>query len=339
MDSLGPFVDYLVEARDPIDGALAATFAFAPSPDLKRYLYRPTQDFCAHGGKRTRPALVLMGCEVVGGAPLDALQEAAAVEHFQSAALIHDDIADHSETRRGVRCLHLSEGVGPAINCGDFALVESFASVIEDEGLEPGVRLAVLKELSAMMERTVEGQALDLGWARDDRWDLTPDDYLTMATLKTAHYSAASPLAIGALVGGGDTAQVEALRSFGLDAGLAFQIQDDLLNLTGDDTGKDFRTDITEGKRTLMVVWTLAHVDEGTRLDLIDILREHREDRRSLERAVAIMEDAGALDHCAEVAEDLAQRALGFLRDVPLTEGPALEALLAMPSYFIQRTA
>ena len=115
--------------------------------------------------------------------------------------------------------------------------------------------------------RTVEGQALDLGWARDGRYDITPEDYLTMAIHKTAHYSGAVPLAVGAIVGGADDEIVEALRSYGLDTGLAFQIQDDLLNLVGTDEAKkkDFRSDITEGKRTLVVVHALQNAAPRTR--------------------------------------------------------------------------
>ena len=86
-----------------------------------------------------------------------------------------------------------------------------------------------------MTRRTIEGQALDIGWARDGRYDITPEDYLVMATHKTAHYSGAVPLAIGAIIGGGAEAEIEALRNYGLDTGLAFQIQDDLLNLVGNE--------------------------------------------------------------------------------------------------------
>lgn len=158
-----PFVDYLASHRDAVDAELAAAFALAPTPDLKRYLYRPVQEFCARGGKRVRPALVLMACEACGGTEAQALPAAAAVEHFQTAALIHDDIADESETRRSCPCVHVTEGVGLAINDGDLALVEAFGCVAEDDRIPAHLRLAVVRELVEMMARTVEGQALDLG--------------------------------------------------------------------------------------------------------------------------------------------------------------------------------
>ena len=208
-------------------------------------------------------AYLLLGaaCLAVGGDPDRAATAAAAIEHFHSAALIHDDIADEAELRRGEPCLHLTEGLGLAINMGDLALSMVNGPVVNDPLLEDAVKVRVIKELIAMTCRTVEGQALDIGWARDGRYDITPEDYLTMAIHKTAHYSGAVPLAVGAIVGGADDEIVEALRSYGLDTGLAFQIQDDLLNLVGTDEAKkkDFRSDITEGKRTLVVVHALQN--------------------------------------------------------------------------------
>ncbi|MDJ1122320.1 polyprenyl synthetase family protein [Olsenella sp. YH-ols2217] len=337
--SWAPFVDYLAAHRDAVDAELAAAFALAPTPDLKRYLYRPVQEFCARGGKRVRPALVLMACEACGGAESAALPAAAAVEHFQTAALIHDDIADESETRRSCPCVHVTEGVGLAINDGDLALVEAFGCVADDARVPEGVRLAVVRELVEMMARTVEGQALDLGWARDGRWDLTPEDYLAMATLKTAYYTAASPLAIGATVAGAPAETVEELRAFGEDAGLAFQIADDLLNLVGDPAsqGKDYRSDITEGKRTLLVLWALTHGTSEQRDELIRILESHTADPGRLSRAVSIIDATGAVDHASECARDLAARARDRFRAIPLEPGPAADALAALPDFFVQR--
>ncbi len=153
----------------------------------------------------------------------------------------------------------------------------------------------------------MEGQALDIGWARDGRYDLTPEDYLVMATHKTAHYSGAVPLAIGAIIGGGTEAEIEALRNYGLDTGLAFQIQDDLLNIIGSEesTKKDFRNDITEGKRTLMVVGTaLQNSDEANRARLVEILSSRAKHREVLAEAVGIMEKSGLYRICAQLRRE-----------------------------------
>lgn len=319
------------------DAADASPQPATPS-ELERYLYAPYAHFTRAGGKRTRPALCLLGAEAVGGSVEAALPVAAAVEHFQSAALIHDDIADEGETRRGEPCTYLSEGTGPAINMGDLGIVTTFCIVLADTSLEATTRLRLLGELADMELRTVEGQALDLGWVRDGRWDVSSEDYLRMATLKTAHYSAAVPLATGAICGGGSERQVEALRAFGMDAGLAFQIQDDLLNLVGDADaqGKDFRSDVTEGKRTLVATWALEHLEGGRREELRSLLDAHATDEASLARAVLLMDGAGAIEHARSVARGLSSRAKGHIEGVGLEDGP-YETLLSMADFFVER--
>lgn len=224
--------------------------------DLNTYLYQPLRGFSATGGKRVRPALVLLATQAVHGDVEAALPVACAIEDFQSAALIHDDIADKSELRRGEPCLYRRLGTGLAINVGDAALVHTIGRICHGNTYDETTQLRLIDALISMQEHTLEGQALDLGWTQENRWDITPDEYLFMATSKTAYYSAAYPLLCGAIVGGGTAEQRSALEAFGLKAGLAFQLQDDLLNLVGDakTQGKDFRSDITEGKRTLLVV-------------------------------------------------------------------------------------
>ena len=143
------------------------------------------------------------------------------------------------------------------------------------------------------------------------------------------------------MVAGATAAQVDALRSFGLDAGLAFQIQDDILNVVGDPAaqGKDFRSDITEGKRTLMVCWALGHGTAEQAAELRGILESGTSDSGDLSRAVSLLEATGAVEHARAYASDLAGRAVTHLEDVGLVPGEALDALLAMPSFFVSRTA
>lgn len=338
------FVSYLEGKRPQIEDYLAR---FTPraedgtahvAGDLSSYLYEPLARFTSSGGKRTRPALCLLGAQAVGVDPICALSTAAAIEYFQSTALIHDDIADKSELRRGVPCLHLSDGTGIAINVGDLALVSVFAGLLADTQLDNDTCLRVLCELSYMMQRTLEGQALDLGWVRDGRWDVTVDDYLYMATHKTAYYSAATPLACGAICAGGTDEQVEALFSFGLDAGLAFQLQDDLLNLVGDASkqGKDYRSDITEGKRTLLAVWALNHLDADRRAELLGLLESGTTDEDQLARAVALIEESGAVEHVRSQAHELADRAKASLIGIEFDE-KARAVLSSMADFFVER--
>lgn len=344
------FVAYLKDRLPLIERALheadavAMSHEGAPTEDLDRYLYAPLAHFTAGGGKRVRPVLALLGAEAVGGRADQALSCGVAIELFQSAALIHDDIADASELRRGEPCLYRTEGLGLAINAGDLALTRVFEIVLADGSLPAERRLRVLEELVRMERHTLEGQALDLGWARDGRWDVTSDDYLYMIDGKTAWYTVASPLYAGALAAGAEPDAVRGLIEVGLPAGLAFQLQDDLLNLVGDADaqGKDFRSDITEGKRTLAVVWALEHLGGAERSELVELLESRTDDASRLARAVELIELGGGIDKCRELAAEKtaeAQKRARELAECGVITTEAAELLVSMADFFINRRA
>ena len=221
---------------------------------------------------------------------------------------------------------------------GDLGLSLVNGTVIDDSNLDDSTKVRVIKELIDMTRRTIEGQALDIGWARDGRYDITPEDYLTMATHKTAHYSGAVPLAIGAIVGGGTETEIEALRNYGLDTGLAFQIQDDLLNLVGktESTKKGFRDDITEGKRTLVVVHCLQNADDADRKRIIEILSSKEKDPAVLAEAVDIMERSGSIDYARSYAENLTSIAKNRLMDM-VKPSDSRDLLISMADWFVSR--
>lgn len=346
-----PFVDYLKARLPLVESALTSAAAISLATrgsraerDLNNYLYEPLARFTASGGKRVRPVLVLLGAEATGGTAEQALSAAVAVELFQSAALIHDDIADESELRRGRPCVHRVEGTGVAINIGDLALTRVFEVVLNDATLPADRKLRVLEELARMERHTLEGQALDLGWARDGQWDMTPEDYLYMVEGKTAWYSAASPLYLGALTAGANMDVARSLIEVGIHAGIAFQIQDDLLNLIGDADaqGKDFRSDITEGKRTLAVVSALQGLQSNERDELIALLSSETKDPTDLARAVELIERGGGIERCRTLAAQeaaIAQQQVKALVEQGLIEPRAGELLSSMADFFINRSA
>ena len=332
------FEGYLDRYADTVGDMINTYIPKGTHPDMNRYLYDPLLDFSRNGGKRHRPLICFAACMAVGGDPTRAISSAAAIEHFHTAALIHDDIADEAELRRGESCLYLTEGIGLAINMGDLGLQLVNGTVVKDPDLEDSVKVRVLTELIDMTRRTIEGQALDIGWARDGRYDISPEDYLIMATCKTAHYSGAVPLAIGAIVGGGTETQIEGLRNYGLDTGLAFQIQDDLLNLIGkaESTKKGFRDDITEGKRTLVVVHALKHLDGAKRERLVELLSKHTKEPDDLEEAVQIMTESGSIEYARNYAENLTSIAKNRLIDM-IGPSPARDMLISMADWFVNR--
>lgn len=332
------FQEYLDQYAGVIGDLVNRYIPRGDHEDMNRYLYTPLMEYSKNGGKRHRPLIAMAGCLVVGGNLNRAISSAAAIEHFHTAALIHDDIADEAELRRGEPCLHLREGLGLALNMGDLGLSLVNGTVIADPELDDATKVRVVTELIEMTRRTIEGQAMDIGWARDARYDITPEDYLIMATHKTAHYSGAVPLAIGAICGGGTEAQIEGLRNFGLDTGLAFQIQDDLLNLVGTEeaTKKDFRSDITEGKRTLIVVHALHHGNSQQRARLIEILSSKEKDPAVLAEAVDIMQETGSIEYAHNYAQNLTSISKNRLLGV-VDPSPARDLLISMADWFVNR--
>ncbi len=343
------FADYLKQKLPAVEaeiirGLPVATLTAADAnlerthADLNTYLYQPLAHFSAGGGKRVRPVLCCLGAEAVGGSAEAALPVACAIEDFQSAALIHDDIADKSELRRGEKCLYKTLGTGLAINVGDSALVNVIRRITMTDHISDQLKVRIIDALLSMEEHTLEGQALDLGWAQNERWDVTSDQYLFMALSKTAYYSAAYPLVLGALIGGADQKTLDALKDFGLKVGLAFQLQDDLLNLVGDakEQGKDFRSDITEGKRTLAVVYALEHLGSADKSELVSILSAHTTDTLRLQHAVELMESVNAIKFVRTHALALVEEAKLVLKNVILTED-ARDTLLSMADFFVNR--
>ena len=163
-----------------------------------------------------------------------------------------------------------------------------------------------------------------------------------MVTSKTAWYSAALPLYIGAIAGGAGKDDAEGLVDLGLHAGVAFQIQDDLLNLVGNAAvqGKDFRSDVTEGKRTLAVVWALEHLGEAERGELVALLESGTTDEGRLARAVELIEAGGGIAHCREVASReaiAAKERAAELERQGLVSPEAHELLDSMADFFVQR--
>lgn len=338
MGQVNAFELYLRRNAKRIDRKLKTYFANGSHADMQRYLYEPLREFTANGGKRHRPLICLLACEAVGGDPERALESACSIEHFHTAALVHDDIEDDSETRRDMATMHVSIGVPLAINAGDLALSLVCGTVVSDPKLDDATKVRVLGYLVEMTTRTIEGQALDIGWARDGRFDLTVDDYVTMAQHKTAYYSGMMPLIIGAAIGGGTDEQVEALGRFGLAIGTAFQIQDDVLNLVGtkEATMKDFRSDITEAKRTLPAIHALSQEGPDA-VRLREILGAGTDDAEDLAEAVAAMTRLGSIDYATSYARQMVVDAKGDL-ETALPASKARSLLAEMGDFVIDRT-
>ena len=333
------FIDYLASVSPQIDEHLHDYLAVVPEGSaLDRYLHGILDEFVMRGGKRTRPAMAMLACEAAGDDPERALASGCAIEVFHAAALIHDDIMDGSLLRRGEQCAHIMHGIPLAINAGDYALGLVSSIVLRDGNLDDTTKLAVLEVISEMSARTVEGQALDVGWVRDEVFDLTTDDYMTMALGKTGYYSGIAPLRAGAIIGGATNEEIEALASFGESCSIAFQIQDDLLNILGDveAMGKDYLSDVLESKRTLMIIHCLAEAEPRDRERLIGLFKLGS--KKSLEQAaevVGLLERYGSVDYARTTAKGLIGEGRSYLEAVRPSQ--ARDILASMAGYFLER--
>ena len=337
--SVDLFVDYLIGVSPEIDAKLHEYLdKVPPTSPLYAYLYSILDEFITRGGKRVRPAMTMLACEAVGGEPRKALASGCAIEFFHAAALIHDDIMDASTMRRDQKCAHILHGAPLAINAGDYALGLVCTIVVRDPGLSDATKLAVLDVIGEMSARTVEGQALDVGWVRDDVYDLTTDDYLGMALGKTGYYSGIAPLKVGAIIGGATDEERRALESFGKNSSIAFQIQDDLLNIVGDEKtmGKDFMNDVLESKRTLMIIHCLEQAGPADKARLVELLRlGHDKSPDQVLEIVEFLRRYDSIGFARSLARNLIVEAGSYLG--VMRESAARDVLMSMADFFLNR--
>ena len=244
-------------------------------------LYALMRDYPLRGGKALRPALCMAACRAAGGSLSLSLRPAAVLELYHNAFLIHDDVEDGSELRRDEPTLHAAHGSPIAINVGDGLLALCSEVLLDGVGeLGLGRTLRIYRLIARMARETAEGQMIELDWVR--RGEVHVDDraYCRMVYKKTAWYSFVAPLLVGAEAASRRDL-VPALHRFGTLLGIAFQIRDDLLNLTGAATGaggygKEWAGDLWEGKHTLMLTIALRRATDGDRTRALAILRKSR---------------------------------------------------------------
>lgn len=276
-------------------------------------------------GKRLRPILCLLAASAVGGDPERALPAAAGIELLHNFSLLHDDIEDGDETRRHRPTAWNVWGIPQAINAGDGMYALAFAAVqrLYDGGTQPETTLAALRLFTQACIDLTEGQHLDMSFETRD--DVTIDEYLRMIRGKTASLLGAS-VGIGAICGGAETTQVESLWRFGVNLGLAFQIEDDILGIWGDEsqTGKPAGNDILKRKKSLPILAGLA--DEGAAAPLRALMASDDLNENAVPAVRSLLEKAGADTFAAGKAVLYHERALVALTEAlgASAEGSAL---------------
>jgi geranylgeranyl diphosphate synthase type I len=285
-----------------------------------------------NAGKQIRPVLLLLVCQAAGGDWRQAVPAAAAVELLHNFSLIHDDIEDASPTRRGRETLWQIWGVPQAINAGDamFALAHVALNRLYDRGVPAERVVRALRRFDETCIRLTQGQHADMNFETRD--GVTVAEYMAMITGKTAVLLSLCA-ELGALVAGQDEETIAHYAQFGLDAGLAFQVIDDILGIWGDETliGKSASTDITTKKKTLPVLYGLENSD-----DLCQLYTQTETDDAFVRQTVALLDQTGARDFAREKAMAYSQSALGNL-EAAHPSGIAYTALNQLTNMLLKR--
>jgi octaprenyl-diphosphate synthase len=280
------------------------------------------------GGKRVRPAVLLMAARLCGYAGRRAILYASVVEFIHTATLVHDDIVDGSELRRGQAAVHSRWGNDITVLLGDYLYIKSMALALTQDALE------VIRLLCDVTLRMIEGELYQL--TKNGDAEISEEEHLEIIRRKTA-YLFGGCAQIGGMLGNATSAQQEALREYGFNLGVAFQLVDDLLDLSGDASrlGKPVGSDLREGKVTLPVIHLFASGGEPARNLIRSVVADRHMSPESLQRLRDLLSEHRALDYAYGRAVEYGERAKEQLSIFPPT--PERDALFALPDYVLDR--
>jgi geranylgeranyl diphosphate synthase type I len=321
-----------------------------PRSGTPQVLFDGCWKYFDYGGKRHRPALIVLSCEALGGKVEDTIIAGAALEIAHTFFLIHDDIEDFSETRRGNPCLHITYGTPQAINIGDYLFFKVYETLLFGKsswGTEKTLKIAEL--MTEMFRLTGEGQAMEIDQRDKDLSEATMEWYKEMSLEKTGYYSGGTPCAIGAVIANGTDEQIEALKNFGFTIGVAFQIQDDILNLVmseeevevapgtaGGGYGKDFAGDLKEGKRTLILVHAYQNANENEKDMMRELVGKKDIKLEQKKEIIEIMNKLGSIEYAKNYARKIMENAVEKMKKkIPDTEGR--KKLESLAQFLIER--
>ena len=308
---------------------------------LSKAIADPIWEFLDRGGKRWRPSLYLLICEALGKNSEDFVDFAIIPEVIHNGTLMVDDIEDSSQLRRGKPCTYRIYGLDIAINAGNAMYYLPLLPLIENRNKIPAQKLTKIYEIYVQeMINLSLGQAMDIAWHRGmaNADKIGEDDYLQMCAYKTGTLARMSAK-IAAVLGDASEELVEKLGHFAESIGIAFQMQDDILDLTSADfTEKKggVGEDITEGKRSLMVIHALKVASAEDRKRLVKILKMHTSDQKLRGEAIAIMKKNGSIDYVKRFAQRIVKESWKNVEGL-LPSSEAKEKLNAFATFLIER--
>jgi len=309
---------------------------------LDKAIAEPVWDMLDRGGKRWRPALFLLICEALGKKENYCIDFSIIPEVIHNGTLVIDDIEDTSELRRGKPCSYKIYGIDIAVNVGNAMYYLPLLPLMEKTVKLPAKMLCNVYEVYVQeMINLSMGQAMDIAWHRGiaNADNLGEKDYLQMCAYKTGTL-ARMAAKMAAVLSGGDKKLVDKLGRFAESIGVAFQMQDDVLDLTGQEFAKKkggVGQDITEGKRTLMVIYTLKKANGADEKRLVEILNMHTSDQKLRDEAIALMQKYNAIEHVKQTATKIVQESWSEV-DRLLPTPQAKEKLKAFAEFLIKRS-
>ncbi|WP_456434011.1 polyprenyl synthetase family protein [Thermosulfuriphilus sp.] len=280
------------------------------------------------GGKRLRPLLMVLAAKLFGPPDPEVYRVSVVFEYLHAATLLHDDVVDEAHMRRGRTAARKVWGNQAVILVGDFLYSKAIRILVEHGNLQ---MLDVVSETTVLMS---EGEVLQL--LNADNIQTSEEDYMEVIRRKTAVLIAAA-CQCGALIAGAKGPAVRALKGYGLNLGLAFQIVDDLLDYQGaaQETGKDIGNDFKEGKVTLPLIIALSRADKADRRRLIELIQAERADEAAFKEAYSLIERYQGFEETRQRAEDLVSRSLNYIKELP--EAPEREILVGIARYVLTR--
>lgn len=308
---------------------------------INKAIIEPSTYLLEQGGKRWRPVLMLTIIDALGKKSDDYIEFSIIPEVIHNASLVHDDIEDNSDMRRGAPAVHKKFGVDVALNLGDFMYFFPVVALLDSKKLTERTKVDILDIYQREMLKLCIGQATDIAWHASlvNALEISESQYLQMAYSKTGVLSSMAAK-IGGVLGGGDAKMVEILGNFGASIGVAFQLQDDLLNVTESEVSANKGAkgeDITEGKVSLLVVYTLSKADQKDKDRLKEILAMHTTDRKLIDEAIAIIGKYGAAEYTRNLEDKLIKEAWKNV-DSMLKQSEAKDRLKKLTEFLIDRS-
>jgi geranylgeranyl diphosphate synthase type II len=332
---------YLEECRDLV---MAEIQEIIPNNRYRPILYDLMLEYPLRLGKAFRPSLCIATCRALGGHLQGVLRTAAVLELYHNAFLIHDDIEDGSLMRRGYPTLHHAYGAAIAVNVGDGMNALCLQPLLDNMHLlGMGKALRILQIIAQMARESVEGQAMELDWVRRGQWKLRDRDYVLMSFKKTCWYTFIAPMQIGAIIADTQSSQLSLLRRFAIYIGVAFQIQDDVLNLIADEGlyGKEIGGDLWEGKRTLMLLHMMRTASTSEQEKALSIMERPRNEKTAddIRYLYSLIHTYDSIDYARNFARQLARKAeqILFQAYAWMPSSVHRDFLLGMAGYVIDR--